>query len=233
MSKETVELLIEGGKATSNAQMGQKLGPLGINIKSLLDDINKKTAEFKGMKVPVKIKIDTETKSTEINVGTPPTSELIKKELNLQKGSGKPNIEKIGNLAIEQIIKITKMKYDAMFLNDLKSGVKSVIGSCNSMGILVEGLDAVAINQEVDSGKFDDVIREERTQVSAEKKLEMEKELESVKQKLAKELELAKAAEEAEKVKVEVKEEVKPEEVKVEEKKVEEKTKLKEEKKKK
>ncbi len=218
MSKETVELLVEGGKATSNAQMGQRLGPLGINIKNLLEDINKKTAGFKGIKVPVKVIIDTNTKSTEIYVGTPPTSELIKKELNLEKGSGRPDIDKVGNLAIEQVIKITKMKYDTMLLNDLKGGVKSVIGSCNSMGILVEGLDAVAINQEIDNGKFDDVIKSEKTDVSEEKKLEMQSKLESVRLELQKELEKAKI--EAEKIKpTEVKAEVKVgEEVKAEEK---------------
>jgi len=187
MSKEKVEVLVEGGKASAGATMGKALGPLQVNMQLILQEINKRTADFKGMKVPVKIIVDTETKEFELEIGTPPTSELIKKELNLQKGSGKASIDKVGNLAIEQIIKISKMKQESLLVNNLKSAVKTVIGTCGVMGILVEGKEPQEINKEIDSGKYDKEIKEERTEVSEEKKKEIKEELEEAKKELEKE----------------------------------------------
>ena len=187
MSKEKVEVLVEGGKASAGATMGKALGPLQVNMQLILQEINKRTADFKGMKVPVKIIVDTETKEFELEIGTPPTSELIKKELNLQKGSGKASIDKVGNLAIEQIIKISKMKQESLLVNNLKSAVKTVIGTCGVMGILVEGKEPQEINKKIDSGKYDKEIKEERTEVSEEKKKEIKEELEEAKKELEKE----------------------------------------------
>src|SRR3989338_6934891 len=107
--KETIEILIEGGKAKADASLAQKLGPMKINIQDVLKTVNEKTDSFKGMKVPVQVIVDPKTKEFEISVGTPPISELIKKELNLQKGSSFPNKDKVANIGIEQAIKIAKM----------------------------------------------------------------------------------------------------------------------------
>ncbi len=153
MSKETIELLVEGGKATAGPEMGQKLGPLGINISDILSKINEKTSSFKNMKVPVKIVVDTETKEFEISVGTPPTSQLIKKELNLEKGSSNPGKSTVGNIAIEQIIKIAKMKQESMLVKGLKAAVLSVIGSCNSSGVLIEGKSSKEISEKIKQGE--------------------------------------------------------------------------------
>ena len=106
MAKETIDQLVEGGKATAAPPLGPALGPMGVNIGEVVAEINKKTAEFKGMQVPVKIIVDTETKEFNITVGTPPASALIKKEAKIEKGSGNPKADKIADLLIEQIIKI-------------------------------------------------------------------------------------------------------------------------------
>jgi len=95
MAKESVDILIEGGKASAAPPLGPALGPLGVNIGQVVADINKKTQDFKGMQVPVKVTVDTETKSYEISIGTPPASSLIKKEAGIQKGSGHPKSENI------------------------------------------------------------------------------------------------------------------------------------------
>src|SRR3989344_821413 len=89
--KETVEVLVEGGKAIAGPQLGGTLGPLKVNINQVISVINDKTKDFKGMKVPVKVIVDTETKDFNIEIGTPPTSELIKKEIELKLGPGEPN----------------------------------------------------------------------------------------------------------------------------------------------
>ncbi len=176
MAKETVEVLIEGGKATAAPPLGPALGPMGVNIGQVVGDINKKTAEFKGMQVPVKVIIDTESKDFEITVGTPPASALIKKEAGIQKGSGVPNKDKIADLKIEQIIKISKMKEDGLLGKDTKQRVKEIIGTCDSMGVLVEGIDARDAIKSVNEGKFDQEITSGKTELSDEEMKELEEE---------------------------------------------------------
>ncbi len=194
--KQIVEVLVEGGKATPAPPLGPSLSALKINVGKVVDEINKKTSEFKGMKVPVKVVVDPVSKDFSLNIGSPPTSELIKKEISLEKGSSEPDKNKVANLAMEQIIKIAKMKYDAMLINDLKAGIKSVIGSANSMGILVEGLNSKEINKEIDSGYYDAVIKKEITEVNEEKKTRLQEQLIQVQERLKKEIEKAKALEE-------------------------------------
>ena len=195
MTKEKIDLMIEGGKATPNAAISQALGPLRIDIAGVIKRINEKTHDYNGMKIPVKIIVDTKTKDVEIEVGTPPISELIKKEANAEKGSGTPNKIKIGNLAMEQIVKLAKMKYEGMHVNNMKSAVKSVIGSGHSAGVLVEGKSAQEINVEIDKGIYDDIINHIKTEVPEEKKLLLANQLKEFQEKVQKEIE--KAAKEA------------------------------------
>ncbi|MBU2589289.1 MAG: 50S ribosomal protein L11 [Nanoarchaeota archaeon] len=196
--KEKVEALIDGGKATAAPPLGQALGPLGVNIGQIITDINKKTEAYKGMKVPVTIMVDPKTKEYEITIGTPPTSALIKKELSINKGAGIPNKDKVGNLAIEQIVKIVKMKEDSLLAKDLKSAVKTIIGSCNSLGVLVEGKTAPEINKDIEAGKYDEIINNQKTDVSDEKKAVLKEQLEKVREFYSKDLAKIKAAAEEE-----------------------------------
>lgn len=179
--------MIEGGKAVAGPVMGQRMGPLGVNIQEILGEINKKTADFKGIKVPVKVIVDTETKEFDIEVGTPPASELIKKEINLQKGSGLAHVDKVANLAMGQIVRIAKMKQDSLLDRSFKAVIKTVIGSCGSLGILIEGKEPKEIGEDIDSGKYDAIINEGKTEVSDEKLKELKEELEIVKERLVKE----------------------------------------------
>lgn len=174
---EKVEVLVDGGKATAAPPLGPALGPMGLNIGQVVSDINKRTASFHGMQVPVKILIDKETKKYEIHIGTPPASGLIKKEANIEKGSGKAKHEMVADILIEQAIKIAKMKETATLGKSLKEKVKEIVGTCQSMGILVEGKPAKETLRDIEAGKFDEEIRLEKTELTAEelKKLEEEK----------------------------------------------------------
>jgi large subunit ribosomal protein L11 len=210
MSKETVDVIVEGGKASAGAAMGKAFGPLGVNLQEILEQINEKTQDFKGMKVPVKVTVETDDKSFEVEVGSPSVSELIKTEINLKKGSGEQAKVKVGNLAIEQIIKIAKMKKDSMLANNLKSAVKMVLGSCQSLGIMVESKDAKEVSTDVAEGKYDKEIDEIKTEASPEKLQKLNEAFKEVsaEQALVK-AEEEKAAKEAEEKK---EEEAKPEE---------------------
>ncbi|MBI4919118.1 50S ribosomal protein L11 [archaeon] len=177
MPTTTVELLVEGGKASAGPPIGTTLGPLKLNIGQIVSDINKKTADFKGMQVPVKIHVNPDDKSYKIELGTPPASALIKKEANVEKGSGNPLADKIADLKIQQVIKVAKMKEGDLLGKNMFSRVKEILGTCNSMGILVEGKPAKDLIVDINTGAFKKEIEEGRTELSAEelKKLEVER----------------------------------------------------------
>jgi large subunit ribosomal protein L11 len=158
MASETVEILIDGGKATPGPPLGPAIGPLGINMMQVVEQINQKTADFEGMKVPVKIIVDTTTKEFEITVGTPPTTALIMDELKIDKGSQDPGIEKVADLKIEQALKIARMKYDILLSADYKNAAKEIIGTCVSMGITVEGKDPREVQKEISKGVYDELL---------------------------------------------------------------------------
>ena len=101
---------------------------------AIVNKINELTKDFGGMKVPVKIIVNVDTKEFEVEVGTPTTSALIVKELGIEKGSGDPGKQKVGNLTIQQVIKIAKMKRQELLAKNLKKAAKEVLGSCVSMG---------------------------------------------------------------------------------------------------
>ncbi len=156
-----VEALVSGGKASPGPPLGPALGPLGINIKEVVEKINEKTRDYNGMQVPVKIIVD-DKKNVEIEVGTPPTASLIMKELGIPKGSGNAGSEVVGNLNIQQVIKIARMKKENVLSYDLRSTMKEVMGTCVPMGVNVEGVKAKDSQKALDEGKFDDVIAGEK-----------------------------------------------------------------------
>jgi large subunit ribosomal protein L11 len=185
MATEIIESLVEGGKASAGPPLGPALGPKGVNIGKVIQDINKATEAFKGMQVPVKVIINTDTKAFTIEVGTPPASGLIKKEAGIEKGASNPKMDKVADILIEQVIKVAKMKESALLGKNLKQRVKEVICTCQSMGILVEGVPAHEAIELVNEGKFDAEIKAEKTELSADEK----KHLEEEKKKLAADIE--------------------------------------------
>jgi len=156
--KKVVKVMIEGGKATPGPPLGPALGGLGLNMGLVVKEINDKTKEYAGMKVPVEIEIDLETKEFEVRVGTPPTSMLILRELGAEKGSSDPGSKRIGDLKMEQVVKIAKTKLENANTRDLKKVVKQVLGTALSMGVTVEGKDPREVQREIDSGVWDEVI---------------------------------------------------------------------------
>ncbi len=159
--KKVVETLVSGGKATAGPPLGPALGPLGVNVLAIVNKINEATKQYSGMKVPVKIIVDAETKEFEVSVGTPTTSALIISELGIEKGSGAPKTEKVGNLSLAQIVRIAKMKSSKLLGRSLKAAVKEVLGSCVSMGVTVEDKDPREVQQEIEERKHDDLFVEE------------------------------------------------------------------------
>jgi len=160
MSKVTIPAIVEGGKANAGPPLGPALGPLGVNIGGIIDEINKKTKDFAGLKIPVKVIVDKATKKFEIEVGSPSTGELLKKEAGVEKGKkgGADDPKIVGNLTFEQAVKVARMKTDGSLVRDLKNGVKEVLGTCVSLGITIDGKDGRAVIAEVGEGKHDSAL---------------------------------------------------------------------------
>ena len=162
---ETIDLLVEGGKAAPGPTTAPKLSMYKLNVGQIFKEINDKTKDYAGMSVPVKLKIDTETKTYEIVVGTPPISSLIKKEIGVdlakiteeEKTNGKTSV---GSLSFDSVVKIAKIKMHSMLVRNLKAAAKEVVGTANSMtGVLVENKRPKDFMKEIEEGKFDSQLK--------------------------------------------------------------------------
>lgn len=153
MAEVTINGLIEGGKATSGPPFGPALGPLGVNVAKIIEDINKQTGAYAGIKVPVKIIVDPATKNYRVEIGSPPTSALILKELGIQKGA-KTKEESPGNITIEQLKKVAVAKEKSLYGRSLKEKVMQVAGTCKSMNITIEGMLARDAIAKIESGEL-------------------------------------------------------------------------------
>jgi len=158
--KKVIELLVSGGQANAGPPLGPALGPIGVNVMMIVNKINEMTKDYSGMKVPVKVIVDPDTKEFEVNVGTPTTSALIVSELKIEKGSGTPSTQKVGNLSIEQVVRIAKMKRSELLATDLKKAAKEVLGACVSMGVTADGKDPREVQKDIDQGKHDEILHE-------------------------------------------------------------------------
>jgi len=136
-----IEVLVEGGKATPGPPLGPALGPIGVNVVEVVNKINELTKAFSGAKVPVKIDIDSRTKGFSIEVGTPPTSVLILQKIGKEKGSSDPKSQKIGDISLESLEEIARVKNPLMVSSDPKASLLEVIGTCVSLGVTVNGKD--------------------------------------------------------------------------------------------
>ncbi len=152
---QEVKTMVEGGKATTGPPLGPALGPLGLNLGQVVKDINEKTKDFAGMQVPITLIVtDAAKKLYEIKVGVPPTSALLKKELNIQTASGKRKETVAGDATMEQIVKVAKAKMDSMMANDLQAAVLEVLGTAFSSGINVDGKNAKEVQLLIKEGKI-------------------------------------------------------------------------------
>jgi len=157
--KEVIELLVEGGNVKPGPTIAPRLSQLKLNVGEVVSKLNEATKEFKGMQVPVKLIVDVDTKEYTIEVGTPPVSALVKKELGIETAAHSPGKETVGDLKFEQVVKIAKMKLKDMNTTKLKSAVNIVLGTLVSMGVTVDGKNPKELIKEVNEGKYDDIIK--------------------------------------------------------------------------
>lgn len=152
-----VEALVPGGKASAGPPLGPALGPLGVNVAQVVAKINELTRDLNGMQVPVKVSVKSRTEF-DVEVGTPPTSALILKELGVEKGTGDKTV--IGNLTMDQVVKIANIKRRGLLSKTLKNASKEVIGTAGSLGATIEGMPSKEAQTAVSGGKYDALFEE-------------------------------------------------------------------------
>jgi large subunit ribosomal protein L11 len=150
-----VEALVPGGKASAGPPLGPALGPLGVNVAQVVAKINEQTKDLNGMQVPVKVIVKSRTEF-EIEVGTPPTSALIIKEMGVEKGSGDKTV--VGDITMEQVLKIANIKRKGLLSKTMKHAASEVIGTAGSLGATIEGMSSKEAQLALSSGKFDEIL---------------------------------------------------------------------------
>jgi large subunit ribosomal protein L11 len=165
--EQTVDVVVEGGKATAAPPLGPALGPMGVNIQQVVDTINEKTRDLDGIKVPVKVIVDTATHEFRVEVGKPPASALILKELNIEKGSALAGKDRAGDLTNGQVKKIAKAKFGS----EDESSVRQIKGTCRSMGVTIgEGEVTDEERRKAEEDKLHVMEEEEAKEKAAEEK---------------------------------------------------------------
>ena len=132
-----VKLQLPAGKATPGPPVGSSLGPHGINIAAFTKEFNDRTAAQAGLIIPVVITIY-QDRSFDFVLKTPPAAVLVKKALGIESGSGKPNKTKVGKITMEQIRQIAETKMPDLNASSIEQAMTMVIGTCKSMGVVVE-----------------------------------------------------------------------------------------------
>ena len=160
MVEKIFNFIVNGGQASGGPPIGPALGPLGVNIMSIVNKINQETSDYDGVPVPVDVTIDTDTKEFIVKVGMLSTFALITQTLGVSKGSSTPNSDFIGDLSFNQVVDIARRKRDGLFSASMKSAIKEIVGSCQSMGVTVEGQLAKVVQDMIVAGDFDTKIVE-------------------------------------------------------------------------
>ena len=132
--KKIIKITIPAGQATMAPPIGPTLAPYGINAGEFCNQFNEQTREANGILTPVVLTIY-EDRTFSFITKTPPTSELIRRKIKIKAGSGKPNLEKVGKLSKEQIMKIVEIKMPDLNTSDPEQAAKIIVGTAKQMGI--------------------------------------------------------------------------------------------------
>lgn len=157
---DTIEALVPGGQANPGPPLGPELGPTPVDVQAVVQEINDETAAFDGTEVPVTITYE-EDGSFEIEVGVPPTAELIKDKAGFETGSGEPHEEFVADLSVEEIKQIAEQKHTDLLSYDLKNAAKEVVGTCVTLGVTIEGENPREFKERIDGGEYDDMFADE------------------------------------------------------------------------
>ena len=133
-----IKLHVPGGQANPAPPVGPALGQHGVNIMEFCKQFNAKTSDKQGLTIPVEITVYAD-RSFSFITKTPPAAVLIKKAINLPKGSSEPNRDKVATITRAQLAEIAETKMEDLNANDIDAAVEMIAGTARSMGVVVEG----------------------------------------------------------------------------------------------
>lgn len=157
MGEVTISTLVDAGQASAGPPLGPELGPLPVDIGAVVSAINEETREFEGMEIPVDVIVDEDTGSFSIEVGTPPAAALLKDKAGIDAGSGEPNEIKVANLPLKAVTAVAELKQKDLVALDLRGATKEVLGTAQSMGLLIDNKEPREVQQEIDDGTYEAV----------------------------------------------------------------------------
>ena len=160
MVEQTLNFIVNGGKATGGPPIGPALGPLGINTMQVVAKINEETAEYDGLPVPIEVTIDTDTKAFTVTVGMLTTFALISQVTGIKKGSSTPNTDLVADMSFEDLVGIAKKKRPGIYAASLKKAASEVLGTCQSAGVTVDGRPAGEVQEAIRAGEYDSQLAE-------------------------------------------------------------------------
>jgi len=155
---KVIKIQVEGGKASSAPPLGPAITDAGLNVAEVIEKINKMTEVYKGLTVTVKIIVDLDTKNYEIELELPTVTSMLLSMAKASEPSGDPMHKKIGNISIEDVIRVALLKKPELTAKSLKAAVKTILGSARSIGLTVEGKDPKDVIKEVEQGVYDAIL---------------------------------------------------------------------------
>lgn len=156
---KVVKTQIKGGEAKPEPPLGPALTDAGLNVAEVIDKINRATEKYKGYTVTVKVIVDLDNKSYDLEVELPTTTSLLLAIAGISDPSGDPMHKKVGNISFEDVIKVSILKKPELTSKTLKAAVKTILGSARSVGLTVDGKDPRDLIKEVDQGLYDEILK--------------------------------------------------------------------------
>ncbi|MEM4514241.1 MAG: 50S ribosomal protein L11 [Ignisphaera sp.] len=156
---KVVKTQIKGGEAKPEPPLGPALTDAGLNVAEVIDKINRVTEKYKGFTVTVKVIVDLDDKSYDLEVELPTITSLLLTTAGASDPSGDPMHKKVGNISFEDVIKVSILKKPELTSKTLKAAVKTILGSARSIGLTVDGKDPRDVTKEVDQGLYDEILK--------------------------------------------------------------------------
>ncbi len=155
---KTVRAKVKGGQASTAPPLGPALAQHGLDTEKVVSEINELTKGFEGMEVTVNVYVNTDTKEYRIEVKSPSTTSLLLKAAGAERPSGDPTHKKVGNLTLEDVIKVALLKKHELTAKTLKAAVKTILSTAAAIGLTVDGKEPKDVLKEVDGGAHDDLL---------------------------------------------------------------------------